>query len=88
MAIDESPRHEPVIVSSESSHTGKFVAIFIVLALLAVGQLYTMSKIGTVQESLATEQATFQKTITGQLDQQITARAATTDDATAQEIEG
>ena len=87
MAIDESPRQEPVIVSSESSHTGKFVAIFIVLALLAVGQLYTMSKIGTVQESLAAEQATFQKTITGQLDQQITARAATTDDATAQEIE-
>jgi len=64
-----------------------FVAIFAVLAMLAFGQLYTISKIGTVRESIETQQAAFQKTITGQIDQQMITRAATTEDTSGQEIE-
>ena len=87
MAIDEVPRQEPPSNPAGSSHTGKFVAVFAVLAMLAIGQIYTISKIGSVRESLETQQAAFQKTMTSQLDQQVIARAASTDDSTSQEIE-
>ncbi len=87
MAIDEIPRQEPAGNSGDSSHTGKFVAVFAVLAMLAVGQLYTISKIGTVRESLETQQAAFQQTITAQIDQQMATRATASDDTATQEIE-
>ncbi len=87
MAIDEVPRQEPASNSGGSSHTGMFVAIFAFLAILAFGQIYTISKIGTARESLESQQAAFQKTITAQVDQQLATRAATTEDTSAQEIE-
>lgn len=87
MAIDEVPRQEPTQASGTSSHMGKFVAIFALLGALAVAQLYTISKIGSVRESLETQQAAFQKTMTTQLEHKVATPVETNDDATAQELE-
>lgn len=87
MAIDDIPRQEPTQASGPSSHTGKFVAVFGVLAVLALAQLYTISKIGSVRESLETQQAAFQKTMTTQLEQKAASRVEPNDDANAQEFE-
>ncbi|MBI4164352.1 MAG: hypothetical protein HY508_01305 [Acidobacteria bacterium] len=87
MPIDEIPRQEPTQAAGTSSHTGKFVAIFVVLAGLALAQVYTISKIGTVRESLEAQQASFQKTTTAQLEQNVAARVETNNDATTQEME-
>ena len=87
MAIDEVPRQEATPASGASSHTGKFVAIFAVLAALALAQLYTISRIGTMRESLETQQVAFQKTVTAQLEQKVATQVESTDDATTQELE-
>jgi hypothetical protein len=87
MAIDEVPRQEPATTSGGSSHTGKFVATFAILGLLAIGQLFTLSKIGTIRESLEAQQTAFQKTMTSQFDQQMMARSAAIETANAQQID-
>jgi hypothetical protein len=87
MAIDETPRQEPITSSGPSSHTGMFVAVFVLLAALAAAQVYTISRIGGVRTSLEAQQAEFQKTMSARFDQQAAARVETTDDATAQELE-
>ncbi len=90
MAIDEIPRQDPpqdTGAGSHTSHTGKFVAIFAVLAALALAQLYTISRIGTMRESLETQQVAFQKTVTAQLEQKVATQVESTDDATNQELE-
>ena len=87
MAIDDIPRQEATPVSGASSHTGKFVAIVAVLAALALAQLYTISRIGTMRESLETQQVAFQKTVTAQLEQKVATQVESTDDATNQELE-
>jgi hypothetical protein len=87
MAIDEVPRQEITQASGTASHTGKFVAIFAVLAALAMAQLYTISRIGSMRESMETQQAAFQKSMTAQLEQKAVAIVEPTTDATAQELE-
>jgi hypothetical protein len=87
MAIDEVPRQESSGASQASSHTGKFVAVFVVLALLAVAQVYTISRLGSVREALETQQVTFQKSLTSQVDQQLTSRSTALEAANAQQID-
>lgn len=87
MAIDEVPRQEPTQASGPSSHIGKFVAIFAVLAALALAQLYTISRIGTMRESLETQQAAFQKTMTAQMEQKAVASVEPANEATTEELE-
>jgi len=87
MAIDEVPSQEPTKASDSASHTGKFVAIFVVLAALAAVQVYTISRIGAMRQTLETQQAEFQKTLTTQLDQRVATSLDSTEEATTQEIE-
>jgi len=87
MAIDEIPRKEPESSTGGSSHTGTFVATFVLLALLAVGQVYTLSRISTLRESLDAQQTAFQKTLTNQVDEQLSTRATAMESANAQQID-
>lgn len=87
MAIDEVNKLEPEKPADGFSHTPKFVAIFAVLALLAIGQIFTLTKMSSVRESLEAQQAAFQKTLTNQVDQQLTTRAAAVETANAQQID-
>lgn len=87
MAIDEVTPQEPTKASGTPSHTGMFVGIFALLAMLAAVQVYTVSKIGAMRNSMETQQAEFQKTLTTQLEQKAAAIVEPTNDATAQELE-
>lgn len=87
MAIDEVTSQEPTKASSTPSHTGMFVAIFALLAMLAAVQVYTVSKIGAMRNSMETQQAEFQKTLTTQLEQKAATIVEPTNDATGQELE-
>jgi hypothetical protein len=85
MAIDEVPGQEPL--PKDSSQGGKFIAVFVVLALLAVGQIFTLSRLSTVRESLETQQAAMQKNLSAQIDQQLSTRMATLESSNAQQLE-
>ena len=87
MAIDEAPRQEPSGTTQASSYTGMFAAVFVVLALLVGAQVYTISRLGSTREAMETQQATFQKTLTTQVDQQLTARSTALEASNAQQID-
>jgi seryl-tRNA synthetase len=87
MAIDEVPRQESPGATQASSHTGMFAAVFVVLALLAVAQVYTISRLGSMREAMETQQVTFQKTLTTQVDQQLTTRSTALEASNAQQID-
>jgi hypothetical protein len=76
MAIDEIPEQEvlPLEPSEQSSHTGAFVMIFLLLAALAVGEFYTLSKISSLRGSLEAQQAQARKEISAQLQEQLSSR--------------
>ncbi len=94
MATEDLPRQESGGSSGSSGsfessgHTGTFVAIFVVLALLAIGQIYSLSRIGSIRESLEAQQTVFQKTMTNQVDQQFTTRMAAMESSNAQQLDG
>ncbi|MFB3922461.1 MAG: hypothetical protein ACE145_12110 [Terriglobia bacterium] len=88
MAIDDTPKQEPLPASPEGSgHTLKFALVFVVLAALAVGEVYTLSRIGSIRESLESQQTTFQKTLSNQMDQQLTTKITALETSNAQQIE-
>ncbi len=59
-----------------------FVAIVVVLALLAIGEIYGLTRISAVRDSLETQQAAMRKEIDGQL----TGRLARLESANAQQL--
>jgi hypothetical protein len=88
MAIDDTPKQEPLPMSSEgSSQTLKFVLVFVALAALAIGEVYTLSRIGTIRESLEAQQAAMQKTLSAQVDTQLNSRITALETSNAQQLE-
>lgn len=89
MAIDDTPKQEALPMSSPegSGHTLKFVLVFIVLAALAVGEFYTLSRIGSIRESLEAQQAALKQTLSTQVDQQLTSKITALETSNAQQIE-
>ncbi|MBZ5544293.1 MAG: hypothetical protein LAO07_11535 [Acidobacteriia bacterium] len=85
MAIEEVVRQDSP--PSGSSQTGVFIAIFVVLAGLAIGEIFTLSRMSTVRESLEAQQATMQKNLSSQIDQQFSTRMATLESSNAQQLE-
>lgn len=85
MAIDEVGRQNPL--PPDSNQTGKFIAIFVVLAGLAIGQIFTLSRMSTVRESLEAQQATMQKNLSAQIDTQFSTRMASLESSNAQQLE-
>ena len=85
MAIDEVSRQDPH--PQGSGHTAKFVAIFVVLAALAVGLFLTISHVSTVRGSLEAQQAAMQKNLSAQIDQQFSTRMAALESSNAQQLE-
>ena len=49
------------------NHTPKFIAIFVIIALLAIGQIYSLSKMNSMNETIQVEQAQLKKDLSGQL---------------------
>ncbi len=75
MAIDEVKSESPVVVAPPPkghSHTAAFVAIFVVLALLAIGEFYAMNQINATRQSAEAAQAKTRSDLSAKMDDQIT----------------
>ena len=82
MAIDESS-NSAGSASNPSDHTNKFVAIFIVLAALAIGEIYALMQFSAIRTSMQTEQAAVEKKLMDQVSQKI----STMESSSAQQLE-
>ncbi len=85
MAVDEIREDKPVIVTPENhSHTGAFVALLIILALLAVGEIVTLSKMSSVRGYVEAQQAQMRK----ELNDQLSSRLSALENSNAQQLGG
>ncbi len=58
MTNDSSSEEKPIIVNAERpGHTGKFIAIFVILGLLVIGEIYSMSRLGGIETDVINRQA-------------------------------
>jgi len=82
MAIDEVPRSEHIEIRQSS---GPWVIVFVVLGLLVIAQIYTLSKIGSIN-TLQSDQAALKSQVQ-QSSEQLAAKFASFQDASAQELD-
>ncbi|HXJ95801.1 MAG TPA: hypothetical protein VMT20_23420 [Terriglobia bacterium] len=82
MAIDEVPREENIVVRQSS---GPWVIVFAVLGLLVLGEIYTLSKIGSIS-SVQAEQASLRTQVQKSNDQ-LAAKLSNLEDANAQQLD-
>ena len=75
MAIDQVPEQEVLDMKPESSALhGKFLLIFLVLAALIVGEIYTISKINSMRDALEAQQTQTGKQLRAEFHDQLTGR--------------
>jgi hypothetical protein len=55
MASGDFPEDRPMFLS-KPDHTGKFVAVFVILGLLVIGEIYTFSRLGSLRSALQADQ--------------------------------
>ena len=68
--------------SPSQNHSSKFAAIFVIGALLVVGELYSIVRIGTVRQGLEKEQALMRQELDGRFSSQL----AALEDSNAQQL--
>jgi len=82
MAIDEISRPERIEVRQAS---GPWVLVFVVLGLLVIGEVYAFTKLGSLS-SIEAQQASL-KAQMAQVNDQVTAKLASLEDANAQQLD-
>lgn len=82
MAIDEVPRNENIVVRQSS---GPWVIVFVVLGLLVLGEIYTLSKVGSISSVQAQEASL--RTQIQQSNDQLTSKLSSLEDANAQQLD-
>lgn len=84
MAIDDVPDSKPVVVPpAQQDHTGTFIAIFVVLALLIIGEIYSFSRFSSLRTALESQQAR----MTTQLSTQLSSKIQDLENANAQSLD-
>ena len=74
MAIDDAPEVKEVPMQPEgTSHTQKFIALYVVLAFLVVGEVYTLSQISSSRRALQSEVQKARQEMSTQLDERMVA---------------
>jgi DNA repair exonuclease SbcCD ATPase subunit len=74
MAIDDAPEPKEVPMQPEgSSHTQKFIALYVILAFLAVGEIYTLSQITSSRRALQSEVQKARQEMSAQLNERMVA---------------
>lgn len=87
MAIDDVP-HEKILVTPEGHrHTGWFIAIAIVLALVVIGEIAAFNKIGSLRTSMQAEDGLIHKQLVSQLTDQFTSKLAALENSNNQQLE-
>lgn len=72
MAIDDVKNPTPVVVApKENQHTAAFVAIFVVLGLLVIGEIYSLSQISSTRQAFDAAQTKTRTDLSAKMDDQI-----------------
>lgn len=82
MAIDQVD-DKMIERPSNPDHKASFIAIFVVLALLAVGEIYSLNSLGSMREAFKSDQAAAKDAMTAQLN----SRISTLEDSNAKVLE-
>lgn len=89
MPIDDTSGKDVVVHASDgSSHTTKFIAVFVVLALLVIGEVYTLTQMSALHTSLDSQQVAMQKALSAQVEQQISTKISALEASNAQQLRG
>jgi Flp pilus assembly pilin Flp len=89
MAIDEVPQQEVLRMNpaDDSGANLKFGLIFVILAVLVIGEIYTLARISSVRTSLEAQQIATQRSLSTQLDQRFSDQIAALQKSHAQQLE-
>jgi len=91
MAIDEVPekpeKEVPVTGSDGSGSQRKFLLIFVVLAALVAGEIYSIRKISSTREGLEAQQAQTHKQLAAEFQDQLTSRLSAIENSNAQQFD-
>jgi DNA repair exonuclease SbcCD ATPase subunit len=89
MAIDDVPQQEVLGMkpAEDSGANLKFGLIFVILAVLVIGEIYALARISSVRASLEAEQAAMQRALSTQLDQRFSNQIKALQNAHAQQLE-
>ena len=86
MAIDDLPQTNRTSSSSQHQGSGAWTAVIVVVALLLIGEIYSLAKIGSVNGALASQQAQVQKQLQDSNDQ-LAAKFSKMEDASSQQLD-
>lgn len=89
MAIDNVPeqRTEVVRTDVDSGSGAKFIAVFLVLAALAVGEFFMMSKLSSTRNDLVAQQNQMRTELTSRIQTQVADRLSTLEQQNTQALE-
>ena len=88
MAVDEVSSRRSVVVSPEAHrHTLALAGLCAVIALLAIAELSTSRRVGSLRASLEAEDAQAHKQLVSQISDQISRKLATLESANARQLE-
>ena len=90
MAIDnvpEQPKSEPMGTGADSGHGAKFLAVFLILAALAVGQFYSMSKMSSMRDDLTAQQNQMRSELTSRIQVQVADRLSAMEQQNSQALD-
>ena len=89
MAIDNVPEQTTEVVRTEvdSGSGAKFIAVFLILAALAVGEFFMMSKISSTRNDLVAQQNQMRTELTSRLQTQVADRLSTLEQQNTQALE-
>lgn len=88
MAIDEVPEKEVHVIEPEDSGSqSKFLLIFVVLAALVAGEIYSIHKINATRNALEAQQAQTHKQLAAEFQDQLTSRLSAIENSNAQQFD-
>jgi len=89
MAIDEVPEQGTHFTNPpENTHKCTFIALFVILAALAIGEIYTLSQMNSLQSSFQADQDKLRKELGSQIDQQFSTKVMALENSNARQLDG
>ena len=88
MVTDETPEKEVQIIEPENSGSKSLLlVVFLVLALLAAGELYSIHKINSTRDALEAQQTQVHKQLAAEFQDQLTSRLSAIENSNAQQFD-
>jgi len=87
MAIDEVPKQKGKDYSEDQKFAGATVAIIVVLALLVIGQIYTLSKMSSLRTDIEAQDGKVHEQLVSQLTDKFANQLSTLENQNAQQLD-